>query len=252
MSLDTLGLLAAQDLRAAASEVEVERSLQRSLTGRRRGRAVGAAMLVVAVVAAVVVGWLATHDLFRGEESAPPLDSGPAVTVGDRLSVPVALTVPEGWDVRRDDRAVELRPLDRSDRSITLVGQPVMVFEPPDYQLRPLREDLVVWTTTHPDLDVSDQFGLDGPGFAWTGTEMTLSLKPDATEIPLVPKPATDRDLSTLSVKGADKTFLWDVIYLTDSPPLLVASRSSTPDDPVLKAGRDELLQSLVITTPAN
>lgn len=252
MSLDTLGLLAAQDLHAAASEVDVERSLQRALAGRRRGRAVSATILVVAVVAVVVVGWLASHNLFGGEQSVPPLDSGPAVVVGAQLSVPVALTVPEGWEVRRDDRAVELRPLDRSDRSITLVGQPVMVFEPPGYQLRPLREDLVVWTTTHPDLEVSDQFGLDGPGFAWTGTELTLSLKPDMSKVPLVPKPATDRDLSTLSVKAADKTFLWDVIYLTDSPPLVVASRSSTPDDPVLKAGRDELLQSLQTSPPPN
>ena len=121
------------------------------------------------------VGWVGSR-LVTDEQSAPPLDSAPSEVVGARLSVPVELTVPEGWVVTRDAQAVELRPLDGSDRSITLVGQPVMVYQPPDYQLKPLRDDLVVWTTTHPDLEVSDQFGLDGPDFAWTGTEMELAL----------------------------------------------------------------------------
>lgn len=252
MSLDTLGLLAAQDLHAAASEVDVERSLQRSLTGRPRGRAVGAAILVVAVVAAVVVGWLATHDLFGGEQSAPPLDRAPAQVVGGRLSVDVELQVPEGWKVIRDAQAVVLRSSDESGSSMTLIGQPVMVYQPPDYRLKPLREDLVVWTTTHPDLEVSDRFGLDGPDFAWTGTEMELGLSAGSADVPLVPVPGRPYPLTRLEITRADRTFLWDVISLPDSPPLLVASQSPIPDDAGLKSARNELLQSLVITTPAN
>lgn len=256
MSVDTLGHRAAQDLHAAASTVDVERSLEQALADRRR-RTWQVTLLVAATAIAVVVAWLATTDLFAGEQSAPPADRAPRDVVGARLSVPVEVTVPTGWIAGRDAQAVELRPADGSNRSITLVGQPVLVYEPPDYQLRPLREDLVVWTRTRSDLKVSEPFGLDGPGFAWSGTEMILVLRPGLEEAPLVALTAAEGNHGGLSyrndsltITSADETFLWDVIYLTDSPPLLVASRSPDADDPVLKAARDELLQSLVVTTP--
>ena len=203
------------------------------------------------MVLVLVLGWVGSR-LITDEQSAPPLDSAPRDIVGGRLSVPVELTVPSGWVVTRDAQAVVLRPLDGSSSSITLVGQPVMVYEPPDYRLKPLRDDLVVWTTTHPDLEVSDQFGLDGPGFAWTGTEMELALSAGSSDVPLVPVPGRPYPLTPLDITKADRTFLWDVIYLTDSPPLLVASQSPIPDDAVLKSARNELLQSLQVTSPPN
>lgn len=248
MSLDTLGRRAAQDLRAAASTSDVERSLQQALDRDRR-RPWKLALLVAATAIAVVVAWLATTDLFPSRHSAPPADGDAREVVGVRLSVPVEAAVPQGWVTSRDAASVELRPADGSDRSITLVGQPVVVYEPPSYDLKPLREDLVVWTRTHPDLRVSDDWGIDGPDFAWTGTEMRLSVPPGTEAIPLVPLPS---DAGRLTVTSGDGTFLWDVIYLADSPPLLVASRSPVADDQPLKTARDELLESLTITAPPN
>jgi hypothetical protein len=205
----------------------------------------------------VVVGWFGLRVVLEDQQSAPPLNDAPRQIVGSRLSVPATLTVPDGWGVVRDAESVELRPLNGGDQTITVVGQPVVVFEPPDYQPVPLRDDLVVWTTTRSDLRVSDRFGLDGPGFAWTGTQMTLALRAGIDEAPLVALRRGGGDhwgLSyrndALTITSADETFHWDVIYLTDSPPLVVASRSSVPDDDVLKAARNELLESLQLTTP--
>jgi hypothetical protein len=58
--------------------------------------------------------------------------------------------------------------------------------------------------------------------------------------------------MTPLSITEQDRTFLWDVIYLTDSPPLLMASRSSIPNDAELKSARNELLQSLQVNPPPN
>lgn len=247
MSIDTLGQRSAEDLRTAASEIDVERSL-RDAVGRERPAWRWTTVLVAATVVLVLVVVWAGSSVMTDEQSAPPLDSAPAEIVGRGVSVDIQATVPEGWEVVRDAQTVELRPLDGSDSAITMVGQPVKVYEPPDYRLKPLREDLVVWTTTHPDLEVTYKWGLDGPNFAWHGTEMRLGLK-RGNETPLVPLPS---GTTPLAISDADQTFLWDVIYLSDSPPLLVASRSPSADDPVLKAARDELLQSLTITTPSN
>ena len=250
MSIDTLGLQAAEVLRDATADVDVERSLNLALTPRAVTRRWTTVLVVAAVVTVLVLGWVGSR-LVTDEQSAPPLDLAPREVVGDGLSVPVRLTVPEGWVVKRDARAVVLSPLDGSSSSMTLLGQPVMVYQPPDFRLRPLREDLVVWTTTHPDLQVRDQFGLDGPGFAWSGTEMELALADGASNVPLVPVPGRP-SLAPLEITTSDRTFLWDVIYLTDSPPLLVASQSPIADDAALKSARDELLQSLQASPPPN
>jgi hypothetical protein len=247
MSIDTLGTQAAERLRLAASECDAEHALADALARNRHDRVRSATLLVAAVAVAVIVGWLAAHELFGGERSAPPLDSAPAPVVGERLSVPVSFPVPEGWEATRDAQTVELRPQNGSDRSITLVGQPVMVFEPPDYDLKPLRDDLIVWVETRNDLKVTDQFGLDGPDFAWAGTETQLSLKPGIDEAPLIPLPGGP---DPLVITDAHRTFHWDVIYLTDSPPLVIASRSADADDDVLETARDALLESLQVPPP--
>jgi hypothetical protein len=209
-------------------------------------------MLVAAVlVLLLAVGWVGSQ-LVTDEQSAPPLGPAPSETVGARLSVPVEVSVPEGWVVARDAQAVVLNPQDGSERSIILLGQPVVVYQPPTYEAKPLRDDLVVWTTTHPDLEVSDQFGLDGPDFAWTGTEMELSLRKGASDVPLVPIPGRPYPMTSLDITDQDKTFLWDVIYLTDSPPLLMASQSPRSDDADLKSARNELLQSLQVNPAPN
>jgi hypothetical protein len=251
MSIDTLGHRAAEDLRSAVADLDVERSLTQALAPRESARRWATALVVATVVMVLVLGWVGSG-LFTDEQSAPPLDSAPRDVVGGRLSVPVELTVPEGWGVTRDAQAVVLHPLDGSNSSMTLIGQPVMVYQPPDYRLRPLGEDIVVWTTTHPDLKVSDRFGLDGPGFAWTGTEMELALSAGASDVPLVPVPGRPYPLTPLEITTADRTFLWDVVYLADSPPLVVASQSPIPDDAALKAARSELLQSLQVNPPPN
>lgn len=249
MSLDTVARRATAALHSAASDLDVDRALALSVHNHRRSRFAGPLLVAATLLLVLAAGWLGSR-LVTDEQSAPPLDSAPRDVVGDRLSVPVELSVPEGWVVTRDAQAVVLNPQGGSDRSITMVGQPVMVYEPPDYRLKPLRDDLVVWTTTHPDLEVSDQFGLDGPDFAWTGTEMELALPAGAPSVPLVPVPGRPYPLTRLDITQADRTFLWDVIYLTDSPPLLVASRSSIADDPHLKAARNALLQSLQVNPP--
>lgn len=248
MSIDTLGRRAAADLRSATSGVDVERSLTQARARGRTPRRWMTVVVVATVLLVLVLGWAGSR-VMTDEQSAPPLDSAPSEVVGGRLSVPVEVTVPSGWGVLRDAQAVELRPLDGSDRSIILVGQPGMVFEPPAYRLKPLVEDLVVWTTSQPDLKVRDRFGIDGPGFAWAGTEMELALRPGTSEVPLVPLPSGP---DPVTITDADRTFLWDVVYLTDSPPLLVASRSSSADDVVLKSARAELLQSLQVNPPPN
>lgn len=248
MSIDTLGHRAAEDLRSATAGIDVERMLNLAPTRRASARRWTTVVVVATVLLVLVLGWAGSR-VMTDEQSAPPLDSAPTDVVGGRLSVPVEVTVPSGWVASRDAQNVELRPADGSERSITLVGQPVKVFEPPDYDLKPLRDDLVVWMRTHPDLQVSDDFGIDGPDFAWTGTERELAVPPRMGEIPLAPLPSGP---DPLTVTSQDGTFLWDVIYLSDSPPLLVVSRSPLADDPVLKPARDELLQSLTITTPPN
>lgn len=251
MSLDTAARRATIALQAGVSDADIDRALARTVEHPRRNRHAGPLLVAAALVLLLALGWLGSQ-LVTDEQSAPPLDSAPGEVVGARLSVPVEATVPDGWSVQRDAQAVVLNPQDASDTSITLVGQPVLVYQPPDYQLKPLRDDLVVWTTTHRDLQVSDQFGLDGPDFAWTGTEMELGLRKGASDVPLVPIPGRPYPMTPLDITERDKTFLWDVIYLTDSPPLLVASRSSIPDDADLKSARNELLKSLQVNPPPN
>lgn len=245
MSIDTLGARAADDLRTAVSLVDVESAVADTLTRRRpvTTRATTAAVAIAVLV--LVLGWAGSRVLDE-EHPAPPLQA-PNEVVGNQLSVPVELTVPDGWRAARDTASVVLLPDDGSNRSITLVGQPVRVYEPPAYQVRPLREDLAVWTTTRRDLLVSDRFGFDGPDFAWTGTEMELALRPGIASAPLVPLPG---GYDPLSITDADRTYLWDVIYFTDSPPLLVASRSDASDDTELKEARNALLQSLQFQPP--
>jgi hypothetical protein len=255
MSLDTVARRASTTLRSAVSDADIDRALHHALDrsddNRRWIRLAGPLLVAAVLVLLLAVGW-AGSQLLTTEQSAPPLQPAPSETVGARLSVPVEASVPDGWNVQRDARAVELGPMDGSDRSIILLGQPVVVYQSPDYQLKPLREDLVVWTTTHPDLEVSDQFGLDGPDFAWTGTEMELALRRGTSDVPLVPIPGRPYPMTPLSITEQDRTFLWDVIYLTDSPPLLMASRSSIPNDAELKSARNELLQSLQVNPPPN
>jgi hypothetical protein len=246
MSIDTLGARAAQDLFDATADLDVERALgsvQHRFSGRRRTFTL---LVAACAVLLLIAGWLGARTVLQDRESAPPLDDNPAQVVGSGLSVPAQLSVPDGWTAVRDASTVELRPSDGSDSSITLVGQPVKVYQPPRYRLAPLAEDLMVWTTKHPDLEVSDRFGLDGPGFAWTGTQMTLAVAPSSTDVPLIPLPGQD---TPLSISQEDGLFLWDAIYLTDAPPLVIASRSSTPDDPTLKEARASLLQSLQVNT---
>lgn len=257
MSIDTLGFRAAGELFAATEALDAERSLHAALTPGPRRDARSAVLVAACLVLVVVVGWLGMRVVLQDQQSAPPLDDAPRQIVGSRLSVPATASVPDGWGVVRDAESVELRPFNGADQTITVVGQPVVVFEPPDYQPVPLRDDLVVWTTTRSDLKVSDRFGLDGPGFAWTGTQMTLALRSGIDEAPLVAMKGGGGDhwgLSyrndALTITSADRTFHWDVIYLTDSPPLLVASRSATADDAALNAAREELLQSLQVTAP--
>jgi hypothetical protein len=251
MSLDTVARQATIALQSAVSDADVDRALTQTVEHRRQNRLAEPLLVAAVLVLLLAVGWVGSQ-LVTDEQSAPPLDPAPSEIVGARLSVPVEVTVPDGWSVQRDAQAVVLIPQDASDMSITMVGQPVVVYQPPVYQLKPLRDDLVVWTTTHPDLEVNDQFGLDGPGFAWTGTEMELGLRKGASDIPLVPIPGRPYPMTPLDITEQDKTFLWDVIYLTDSPPLLVASRSSIPNDADLKSARNELLQSLQVNPPPN
>jgi hypothetical protein len=104
--------------------------------------------------------------------------------------------------------------------------------------------------TTHPDLTTDAQFAVDGPGFAWMGTKVDVSLKPDAARsndgiilMPLSKAPGSP----PLTLTPDDAMFRWIVIYFTDSDPLAIAATSPTPNDPDVMSAVNDLLASIQV-----
>lgn len=247
MSLDILARQASHDLVTATADLDVNDALRTTLDGAGRRRRIVPALAIVTAVIVLIVGWALSGELRRSAVPAPPVDAPSPVLVGSQLGAPMSAVAPSGWDVINDSSYVELHATDGSQARIVMVV-PHEAYNPPAYELVPMKDDPALWTTTHPGLTTSGKFGVDGPGFAWAGTKADLSLsdKAGTESIPLVPltKGAATEDLS---ISADDQMFRWTVIYFEGSDPLAIAAISPKPDDPNLHRSINELLESIQI-----
>jgi len=248
MSLDTLARQAAEDLRSNVSTIDVDGALRTTLDQAGRRRRIVPVLVIATAILVLIVGWSLSGELRRSAVPAPPADSPSPTVVGEKLGAPMTAVAPEGWEVLRDRGYVEMRPADGSPGVHIVMLVPRRVYEPPSGTLTPLKDDPIIWMTTHPGLTTSGQFGVDGPTFAWTGTKVDVSLKPGAgTEglhlMPLAKAPGAP----PLAITPDDGTFRWTVIYFEDSDPLAIAATSPTPDDSDLTSAVNELLASIQI-----
>ncbi len=248
MSIDTLGRQASEALFAATADLDAQTSLRRNLESSRGRRRLSPALVVVAAVVILVVGWAFSGDLQRSAVPAPPLDTPLPVLVGKKLGGPITAVAPTGWEVINDRAYVEMRPADGSPGMQVFMVVPRRVYDPPSDELVPLKDDPVVWITTHPEVKTLDKFGVDGPGSAWTATAVDLSLSPKAKNdwvhlLPLSMAPGSP-PLAITANNGMDR---WIIIDFEKSRPLIIAATSPTRDDPDLATAINQLLASIQI-----
>lgn len=248
MTLDTMARRASAELRAATADVDVDAALRTTLDRSRHRRRVKPLLILATAIVALIVGWSLSGELRRSAEPAPPADAPTPVSVGRQLGAPMSALTPTGWDAVTDRSYVEMRPSDGSVGMRIFMLVPRKVYEPPSETLTPLKDDPIIWMTTHPDLTTSGQFGVDGPAFAWAGTKVDVSLKPKAGAealhlMPLAAAPGAP----PLAISPDDGTFRWTVVYFEDADPLAIAAMSPTPDDSDLTSAVNELLDSIQI-----
>ena len=248
MSIETLGRHAGDAVRAATADLDIDAALTLNLQQPRRQRRLGPA-LVAAAVLVLIVGWAISGDLRPSADSAPPLDRGPGpVLVGEKLGVPMTAAAPTGWEVLKNRAYVDMRPADGSPGMHMYMVVPRKVYAPPSDKLARFTDDPAVWVKTHPGLKTLGKGGLDGPGFAWIGQRVDLSLSPRAKSdwVHLMPLSGAAGS-PPLSITADDAMYRWIVIYFKNSPPLVIAATSPTPKDPDLITAINELLASIQI-----
>jgi hypothetical protein len=232
MPVDDLGRRAANELRAAAALSDEIAALQ-AVTGTGRPRWSGPRLIVVCVIAALlVVSAAVVRVQLNPGASVSPAGQLAGTVVGEGLSVPVRFTVPADWTSPTDGAYVQLLPADGSDRSMT-VTPATLAFDPPGYTTTSRPTDWILWTLSHPGLEVRGRFGDYGDG--WEGSYMTLLLSGTATSpqitdrqvVPLVPLPG---DAGSITISDDDQTFYWAVVTTREGR-TLVAGRSSIPND---------------------
>lgn len=259
MPVDELGRRAARDLRAAVAGLDENAALV-SVTSPGRKHSMGTRLVVVCVAAALLVVAAATlrAQLSPGSTVSPAGDLAGAI-VGQGLSVPLEFTVPEGWDATTNGAFLQLSPVDGSDRLITVTPagrtfDPPTYTSPPSYATLSKPADYVLWTLTHPALEVRNRFGGYGEGYDTSQMDLLLTgsnaaSSPDSARVfvPLVPLPGVpDR----ITISDDDETFRWIVVSTRDGI-VLVAAQSATPRDTALWDGINELVQSLKIVPPS-
>ena len=248
MSIDTLAHQASQGLKDATRDLDLDDALRTTLDRSGGRRRIVPALVIATAILVLIVGWSLSGELRRSAVPVPPADAPSPVLVGQKLGAPMTAVAPDGWEVLRNGSYVEMRPADGSPGVHLFMLVPRKVYDPPSYELAPLRDDPIIWMTTHPDLTTNGQFGVDGPGFAWMGTKVDVSLKPKADEgglhlMPLSKAPGSP----PLAMTADDAMFRWIVIYFEDSDPLAIAATSPTPDDPRVIEAINELLASIQI-----
>ena len=248
MSIDTFARQASQELRDATCDLDVDDALRTTLDRSGGRRRILPPLVVVAAIIVLILGWSLSGELRRSAVPAPPADAPSPVLVGQKLGAPMTAMAPDGWEVLRNGSYVEMRPADGSPGVHIVMLVPRKVYDPPSYELAPLREDPAVWARTHPALTPSGAWGVDGPNFAWTGSKTDLSLSPKVKNdyvhlMPLSKAPGSP----PLAITADDAMFRWIVIYFEDSDPLAIAAISPTPDDPRVIEAINELLASIQI-----
>jgi len=248
MSIDTLARQAGQAVMAGTTDLDVDDALAATMDRASRHRRIKPVLVLAAAVVILIVGWSLGGDLLRSAEPAPPADDPGPVSVGQGLGAPVSALAPAGWDVTSNRSYVEMRPSDGAPGVRLFMLVPRTVYDPPSYDETPIKDDPIIWMTTHPDLTTDAQFAVDGPGFAWTGTKVDVALEPSADDGELHLMPLSKAAGSPpLAISVDDATLRWIVIYFTDSDPLAIAATSPTPDDPDVMSAINELLASIQI-----
>ncbi|MDH4158689.1 MAG: hypothetical protein OEV62_00345 [Actinomycetota bacterium] len=248
MSVDELGRRATDELRAAAARSDEIVALE-AVLGSRPTRWTGARLVAVCAAAALVVaGAAVVRAQLNPSASLSPAGQLAGAVVGERMSLPVRLTVPVQWTAATNQAYVTLLPTDGSDRSITVTPAD-KAFDPPLYATLTRPADFMVWTLSHPALEASNRTGgAWGDGYVSAQMDLTLS-DPPAQHLRVAP-PGT-LPLVPLSPEGAaitisenDQTFRWAIVTTHDGD-LLVAARSSAPRDTFLWDGFNTLVTSL-------
>ncbi|MEO8106984.1 MAG: hypothetical protein ABI720_06655 [Actinomycetes bacterium] len=248
MSIDTLARQASQRLLSATCDLDLDDALRQTTDRTRRRRGLGPTLVIVTAIIVLIMGWSLSGELRRSADPAPPVDAPHRTLVGEKLGAPMTAMAPPGWDVVSNRGYVEMRPADGSPGIRMLMLVPRRVYDPASQKLEPLKEDPVIWMTTHPEVTPSGRFGVDGPDFAWAGTKVDLSLSPKANGDGLHLLPLSRAAGSPpLAITANDAMFRWTVIYFENSDPLAITAISPTPDDPVVQQGVDDLLASIVI-----
>jgi hypothetical protein len=256
MSVDLRARRAMDELRSEVALLDVDRAFDHVLTGGRRNGLVRSSLVLAAVVVVAMVGGIIAGGPMQSNTPPPPANQSKSATIGVDLPGPATMRLPAGWDIAHDGRYVELIPQDGSDARL-VVTIPAEVYDPPSYDSAPLREDLVVWTLTHPAIQSAERYGIyeygrpqaEG-GISWGGNAMDLSLRTRGSElgsVPLVPLPGAAGD-ARLSVTSQDATFRWAVVNLKGSEPIAFAAISVTSDDQLTLAALNDLLQSIHAT----
>jgi hypothetical protein len=248
MSIDTLGRQASQELTARTADLDIDEALRGTLDQPRRQRRLGPALVVAAAVLVLLVGWSLSDHLLRTADSAPPADDSPSLeSVGSQLGAPMSALAPSGWNVIHDGSYVEMTATDGSQARIVMVV-PHTVYDPRSFQPTRLKDDPVVWMTLYPGLKSSARIGINATDYAWTGTQIDLSLSDKASTepVPLV-RLTGGSGAEQLSISADDEMFRWNVVYFEDSDPLAIAATSARADDPNLTRSIDELLASIQI-----
>jgi hypothetical protein len=248
MSIDTIARQACRGLTAATADLDVDDALRNTLDRTRRHRRLGPALVIVTAVMVLIVGWSLSGELRRSAVPAPPASTPSAAQVGGKLGAPLTAAAPAGWAVLKDGAYVEMRPSDGAPGVHIFMVVPRKVYDPPSYELAPLREDPAVWARTHPALTPSGEWGVDGPDFAWSGstTDLSLSSKVKNDYVHLMPLSKAPGS-PPLAITADDAMFRWYVIYFEDSDPLVIAAISPTPNDPNLTRSINDLLASIQI-----
>ncbi len=248
MSIDAVARQACQGLTAATADIDVDNALRSTLGRTRRHRRLGPALVIVTAVLVLFVGWSLSGELRRSAVPAPPASTPGTAQVGGNLGAPLTAMAPEGWEVLKDRAYVDLRPSDGSPGVRIVMLVPRQVYDPPSYELAPLREDPAVWVRTHPALTPSGEWGVDGPNFEWSGskTDLSLSAKAENDFVHLMPL-SRGAGSPPLAITKDDAFFRWIVIYFEDAAPLAIAATSPLPNDPNLTNAINELLASIQI-----
>jgi len=248
MSVDELGRRATDELRAAAAQSDEIAAMQ-AVLGRRPTRWSGARLVAVCAAAALIVaGAAVVRAQLNPSASVFPAGQLAGAVVGERMSLPVRITVPTRWTAATNQAYVKLLPTDGSDRSITVTPAD-QAFDPPSYARLTTPVDFVLWTLSHPGLEASNRVGgAWGDGYVSTQMDLTLSdppaqhlrVAPPGT-LPLVPLPPEG---GAITISEHDQTFRWAIVTTHDGD-LLVAARSSAPRDRFLWDGFNTLVTSL-------